>query len=326
MNNNKNKTQLDKNIICVIIIVFCLPIILAIGLAITDYCFLKFGWTLSPSGLGNREWLQFFQNYLIGITAIFSALLVWRASKDEIKSQRRLEQNRHIIADIDKERQVLVGVCKAFDTAVIYHAFNVKSELEVAEGIEIIQHGRDKALTSQIEFEMLTLLPRIAENGSDSLYHLIADSLVKTYYDTLKLYHEVLNNGDSMIQLIKRKNYINQVVINIKSQITITENCIVELDRIIGDPTGLNFRDYTKWDNMHRKDRTLINENKSKILQMKIDIEEKTKEIASIDARWGELLERVHQSVQDIQNNRAELIRLSVEYINLREKNELVDL
>ena len=63
-----------RTIIIVVCIAVLAPIVFNVGLVFTDYIYVNYGFTLSPNGVGNKEWLEFYQNYIIGAAALISAL------------------------------------------------------------------------------------------------------------------------------------------------------------------------------------------------------------------------------------------------------------
>ena len=218
-NMKRMKYKLFIVLICMTLI--GIPAIVNILMCLTDVLYIYRGWTLSPVGVGNKEWIAFWGNYLVGITALGSALLVWIASKKERKRQNNIEIEHIYTDDLKREQQTLVNICRSIDTSVAYNLFVLNEINDLREQKQLVQRTRNDVLNGQSELELQTNIAVSLENCTDKecLYYKIVIQTRDIYYIIEKNYLEMLKECDwylikrgTMSRLYENLNGINSTI------------------------------------------------------------------------------------------------------------------
>ena len=82
--SKKEKTDSKSKILTVIVIAFAVaPLLINVGLVITDFIYDKTGATLTAYGLNNVEWLDFWKQYLAIVISFLGVYLVYISSSRE---------------------------------------------------------------------------------------------------------------------------------------------------------------------------------------------------------------------------------------------------
>ena len=88
-------------ILCIVTLFVVLPLLLNIGMYITDVIYNKFGWTLTASGLGNQDWLDFWGTYLSVVIAFVGICIAWKSSAEA----RKVGKNEKLAKEYDEKLQ-----------------------------------------------------------------------------------------------------------------------------------------------------------------------------------------------------------------------------
>ena len=96
----KEKTASKRKILALVVIAFAVaPLLINVGLVITDFIYDKTGATLTAYGLNNVEWLDFWKQYLAISISFLGVYLVYISSSKDREMQLREKRK-------DKEKTV----------------------------------------------------------------------------------------------------------------------------------------------------------------------------------------------------------------------------
>lgn len=143
-------------ILCLIIFFIELPLLLNIGLYITDIIYNKYGWTLTASELGNKEWLDFWGTYLSVVIAFVGICLAWKSSDEERKMGKNEKLAQEYDENLKEEKYVLIGVCQSFNIDIIYKTIIELNNMDTKDCRRVLQNARECVLDTQVKFELLT--------------------------------------------------------------------------------------------------------------------------------------------------------------------------
>lgn len=188
------------------------PLILNIGLCVTDIIYVKFGFGLTAKGLNNQEWLDFWKTYLSTLIAFGGVFVAWKSSYDARRKEIRKDQAKEYGENLEEEKHTLLNVCQSFDMDIVY-----KSILELAgtdaktnDCKKAIHSARERILDTQVEFELLTDIADDFQKCENCDFNPCLDRKIMIairdlYYEMEKLYCEMLDKCDEYIE-----NFENQ--------------------------------------------------------------------------------------------------------------------
>ncbi len=154
---NKMKMYIKKHwILCIVMLLIVLPLLLNIGIYITDVVYDEFGWTLTARGLENQGWLDFWGTYLSVVIAFVGICLAWKASAENRKMDKNEKLAQEYDENLKEEKNVLIEVCQSFNTDIIYKAINELNNMDTRDCKRILQNSRERILDVQVKFELLS--------------------------------------------------------------------------------------------------------------------------------------------------------------------------
>lgn len=154
---NKLKMCMKKRwILCIVMLFIILPMLLNIGIYITDIVYDELGWTLTASGIGNQDWLDFWGTYLSVVIAFVGICLAWKSSAEDRKMDRNEKLAQEYDDNLKEEKNVLIEVCQSFNTDIIYKAINELNIMDTRDCKRILQNSRERILDVQVKFELLS--------------------------------------------------------------------------------------------------------------------------------------------------------------------------
>lgn len=146
----------SKILIFVVIVFAVAPLLINVGLVITDIIYENTGFTLTAYGINNVEWLDFWKQYLaISISFLGIYLVYISASKDREK-QLQEKNAQQYLEEVRREENVLVEVAQSFNTGVVYDALLQQAKSNIFEGRKILADSRANLDHTHIKFELLT--------------------------------------------------------------------------------------------------------------------------------------------------------------------------
>lgn len=143
-------------ILFIIVLSMILPLLLNIGLYITDIAYNKFGWTMTASGLKNKDWLDFRGTYLSVVIAFIGICLAWKSFAEDRKMDKNEKLAREYNHNLKEEKSILIEVCQSFNTDIIYKVINELNVMDTSECKRILQNARERILDVQVKFELLS--------------------------------------------------------------------------------------------------------------------------------------------------------------------------
>lgn len=132
-------------ILCIVTLFVVLPLLLNIGMYITDVIYNHFGWTLTASGIGNQDWLDFWGTYLSVVIAFVGICIAWKSSAEDRKMDKNEKLAQEYDENLKEEKNILIEVCQSFNTDIIYKAFNELNNMDIREGRRILQNSRESS-------------------------------------------------------------------------------------------------------------------------------------------------------------------------------------
>lgn len=114
MEKSKKRKKLSKSKILIsVVIAFALaPLLINVGLIITDIIYEKTGLTLTALGLNNVEWLDFWKQYLAIVISFLGIYLVYISASNDRERQLQEKNAQQYLDEVRKEEYVLVEVAQ----------------------------------------------------------------------------------------------------------------------------------------------------------------------------------------------------------------------
>lgn len=210
----RKKIHSKSNILIFVIIAFAVaPLLINVGLVITDVIYENTGFTLTAYGLNNVEWLDFWKQYLtISISFIGIYLVYISASED--REKRLQEANAQQYLDgVRREENVLVEVVQSFNTGVIYEALLQQAKSNVYEGRKLLAESRSNMDHTHIKFELLTELCDDFKKCETCSFSPCTDQTIMVelrnlFYDMEKHYFYMLEVGENFLERLNKEEQI----------------------------------------------------------------------------------------------------------------------
>lgn len=143
-------------ILCIAIVFTIMPLLLNVGLYLTDLIYNKYGLTLTAKGLTNQEWLDFWGKYLSVVIAFLGICVAWKTAHDDRKKEKNEKLMQEYKESLKEEKAVIIEVCQSFDTDIIYKAILEWNGSDTRECKRMLQNARDKVLNGHMKFELIT--------------------------------------------------------------------------------------------------------------------------------------------------------------------------
>lgn len=241
---NLQKLGNKKILIVVIVLLTVAPLIINLGLMITDSIYSKMGIELTAKGLNNANWLEFWKDYMSVAIAFFGIYLVWDSSNKDRKVQSYKDLSEQYLRNVSEEEKALVEISQCFNVGIIHKALGHLDNTLVQDGRLILQEARDKIDEGHVKFELLTDLSDDFEKCKNCIYNPCTDKRIKKelrdiFYDMEKHYIDMLNAGEDCINKIMcEQNNIKQIGIytelinGLKQQISYMQETGVTPDKI----------------------------------------------------------------------------------------------
>ncbi len=184
---------------CTAIFFIVLPLVLNIGLYLTDIIYNKYGFNLTASGLKNKDWLDFWGTYLSVVIAFMGICLAWKFSAEDRKMDKNEKLAQEYDENLEEEKNILIEVCQSFNTDIIYKAINELNNMDIGECRRILQNFRERILNVQVKFELLSDIADDFQKCEGCDFNPCYDrenmiAIRDLYYNTEKKYLEMLHN------------------------------------------------------------------------------------------------------------------------------------
>lgn len=222
--SKEGKNFINRNALIGGVFVFAIaPMLINIGLAITDVIYANTGFALTAKGLNNVEWLDFWKQYLAITISFLGVCLVYISASKDRQMQLRDKAAQQYLDEVRQEERILVEIASAFNIGVIYNALLQSMKTNPIEGKKALAESRTKMDQAHIKFELLTELCDDFQkckkcSVSPCVDKMIMVDLRDIYYDMEKHYFAMLDLGDSLFDRLNQ-NQSREYQINANKQI-----------------------------------------------------------------------------------------------------------
>ena len=232
--SKKEKTASKSKILALVVIAFAVaPLLINVGLVITDIIYEKTGATLTAYGLNNVEWLDFWKQYLAIAISFLGVYLVYISSNKDREMQLREKDAQQYLEEVRREEVVLVDVVQSFNIGVVYDALLQQARSNIYEGRKVLADSRVNMDLVHIKFELLTELCDDFKKCEKCSYSPCIDKTIMLelrdlFYDMEKHYFDMLNAGEDFLERLEQEQQILNSL-NLENKIKINIEQLVDL-------------------------------------------------------------------------------------------------
>ena len=232
--SKKEKTTSKSKILALVVIAFAVaPLLINVGLVITDIIYEKTGATLTAYGLNNVEWLDFWKQYLAIAISFLGVYLVYISSNKDREMQLREKDAQQYLEEVRREEEVLVDVVQNFNIGVVYDALLQQASSNIYEGRKVLADSRVNMDLVHIKFELLTELCDDFKKCEKCSYSPCVDKTIMLelrdlFYDMEKHYFDMLNAGEHFLERLEQEQQILNSL-NLENKLKINTEQLVDL-------------------------------------------------------------------------------------------------
>ena len=232
--SKKEKTASKSKILALVVIAFAVaPLLINVGLVITDIIYEKTGATLTAYGLNNVEWLAFWKQYLAIAISFLGVYLVYISSNKDREMQLREKDAQQYLEEVRREEEVLVDVVQSFNIGVVYDALLQQASSNIYEGRKVLADSRVNMDLVHIKFELLTELCDDFKKCEKCSYSPCVDKTIMLelrdlFYDMEKHYFDMLNAGEHFLERLEQEQQILNSL-NLENKLKINTEQLVDL-------------------------------------------------------------------------------------------------
>ena len=232
--SKKQKTASKNKILALVVIAFAVaPLLINVGLVITDIIYEKTGATLTAYGLNNVEWLDFWKQYLAIAISFLGVYLVYISSNKDREMQLREKNAQQYLEEVRREEEVLVDVVQSFNIGVVYDALLQQARSNIYEGRKVLADSRVNMDLVHIKFELLTELCDDFKKCEKCSYSPCVDKTIMLelrdlFYDMEKHYFDMLNAGEDFLERLEQEQQILNSL-NLENKLKINTEQLVDL-------------------------------------------------------------------------------------------------
>lgn len=229
---DKIKTNIKKYwILCLIIFFAVLPLLLNIGLYITDIIYNKYGFVLTANGLGNQDWFDFWGTYLSVVIAFIGICLAWKSSAEDRKMDKNEKLAQEYDENLKEEKNILIEVCQSFNTDIIYKAINELNNMDIRECRRILQNSRERILDVQIKFELLSDIADCFQKCEGCDFNPCYDrenmiAVRDLYYKMENIYLEMLHDCSIYVDKMEQQQRNEKIIQNEEEMVSLLQQRI----------------------------------------------------------------------------------------------------
>lgn len=232
--SKKEKTASKSKILALVVIAFAVaPLLINVGLVITDIIYEKTGATLTAYGLNNVEWLDFWKQYLAIAISFLGVYLVYISSNKDREMQLREKDAQQYLEEVRREEEALVDVVHSFNIGVVYDALLQQASSNIYEGRKVLADSRVNMDLVHIKFELLTELCDDFKKCEKCSYSPCVDKTIRLelrdlFYDMEKHYFDMLNAGEHFLERLEQEQQILNSL-NLENKLKINTEQLVDL-------------------------------------------------------------------------------------------------
>ena len=237
--SKKEKADSKSKILAVVVIAFAVaPLLINVGLIITDFIYDKTGATLTAYGLNNAEWLDFWKQYVAIAISFLGVYLVYISSSKGREMQLREKDAQQYLEEVRREEEILVDVVQSFNIGVVYDALLQQASSNIYEGRKVLADSRVNMDLVHIKFELLTELCNDFKKCEKCSYSPCTDKTIMLelrdlFYDMEKHYFDMLNAGEDFLErLSKEQQVLNSL--DIENKLKLNTEQLVDLYKRYG--------------------------------------------------------------------------------------------
>ncbi len=202
----------------IIVIFASAPLLINIGLMITDVIYEYTGYTLTAYGLNNEMWLDFWKQYLAIVISFVGIYLVYISAEKDRKKQLYENNAQQYLDEVRREENVLVDVAQSFNMSVVYDAILKQAISGIFEGRKILADSRTEVMRAHVKFEILTEICVDLTKCETCVHEPCTDkvlmiNLKNLFYDMEKHYFDMLESGERFLERLceeqKREKLLN---------------------------------------------------------------------------------------------------------------------
>ncbi len=234
--SNRLKCSSKSRILIYVIIAFTIaPLLINVGLIITDVIYENTGLTLTAYGLNNADWLDFWKQYLTISISFLGIYLVYISASKDRENQLHEKNAQQYLEEVRREENILVEVVQSIDTGIVYDALLQQAKFNIYEGRKILADSRANMNQVHIKFELLTDLCDDFKKCEACSFSPCADKSIMVelrdlFYDMEKHYFDMLESGERFLErLNQEKGRIESL--NIENSLYSNTNSLTNLYR-----------------------------------------------------------------------------------------------
>lgn len=209
--SKKGKRSSKSKILALVVITFAVaPLLINVGLVITDFIYEKTGFSITAYGLSNVEWLDFWKQYLAIAISFLGIYLVYISANKDREKHLQEKNAQQYLEEVRQEENVLVEVTQSFNTGVVYNALLQQAESNIFEGRKTLADSRAHMDHTHIKFELLTdLCDDFKKCEKCSFLPCIDNSVMvelrDLFYDMEKHYFDMLEAGENFLERLNQE-------------------------------------------------------------------------------------------------------------------------
>lgn len=201
----------NKSLMAIVTAFVVAPLLINLGLVLTDIIYEEFGFTLTAKGLNNAEWLDFWKQYLAIAISFVGLCVAYISSHMDRKQKLQEEQARQYLEEVRQEENVLVEVTQGFNTGMVYKALLQQANItNIYDGRKVLADARTNMDYVHIKFEILTELCDDFKKCENCKHSPCVDGKVMLelrdlFYDMEKHYFDMLEAGENFLERLNQE-------------------------------------------------------------------------------------------------------------------------
>lgn len=208
----------SKSLIAIVIAFVVAPLLINLGLVLTDIIYEKTGFTLTAKGLNNAEWLDFWKQYLAVAISFVGLCVAYISSYMDRKQKLQEEQAQQYLEEVRQEEIVLVEVTQGFNTSMVYKALLQQANTtNIYDARMVLADARTNMDYVHIKFEILTELCDDFKKCENCKHSPCVDGkgmleLRDLFYDMEKHYFDMLEAGENFLERLNQEQERIQLI------------------------------------------------------------------------------------------------------------------
>ncbi len=201
----------NKSLIAIVTVFVVAPLLINLGLVLTDIIYEEFGFTLTAKGLNNAEWLDFWKQYLAVAISFVGLCVAYISSHMDRKQKLQEEQARQYLEAVRQEENVLVEVTQGFNIGMVYKALLQQANTtNIYDGRKVLADARTNMDYVHIKFEISTELCDDFKKCENCKHSPCVDGKVMLelrdlFYDMEKHYFDMLEAGENFLERLNQE-------------------------------------------------------------------------------------------------------------------------